>query len=340
MPQPKPPSMCDIARAVGVSTMTVSNALRGKGQVAAATRERILAAAERLGYRDDPLLVQLMNHLRGRRVRRSQANLGLLLLSDHSYTRRLLAGIRQRTEELGYALDIIRPESYAGNAEGFTRMLVARGITGLLLPPSAEPRPLNDLLDWSRFAAVAMTYSIMEPHFHRVVPHHFHNATLLFNRLWEAGFRRPALALQQGHRQRAHGAFDAALALTALQHGKPPVPPFWAEDENLSGYAAWHRRHKPDALVLGDPIQVVRDIERQIGTAATRRMGFCAMDFNRELPHPGIDQNVSLIGSTGVDMLVAALHRGERGPPAKPIITMVEGAWVEGAGLPPPAARR
>lgn len=44
------PTMADVARRAGVSTMTVSRALREDGVVSKATRERILGAIDELGY--------------------------------------------------------------------------------------------------------------------------------------------------------------------------------------------------------------------------------------------------------------------------------------------------
>ncbi|MFD8453576.1 MULTISPECIES: LacI family DNA-binding transcriptional regulator [Streptomyces] len=45
----------DVAEAAGLSITTVSHALRGKGQIAPATRERVRRAAAELGYRPDPV---------------------------------------------------------------------------------------------------------------------------------------------------------------------------------------------------------------------------------------------------------------------------------------------
>ncbi len=51
MPLPrKPPTMADVAQAIGVSPMTVSRAFKRDTSVSDATREAILAAAEALGY--------------------------------------------------------------------------------------------------------------------------------------------------------------------------------------------------------------------------------------------------------------------------------------------------
>ena len=44
------PKLADVARVAGVSTGTASKALTGRGALRRDTRERVLAAAEKLGY--------------------------------------------------------------------------------------------------------------------------------------------------------------------------------------------------------------------------------------------------------------------------------------------------
>jgi DNA-binding LacI/PurR family transcriptional regulator len=61
----------DVARACGVSVATVSRAFSEKGAVAAVTRRRILAEAERLGYSPDPAARRLITGRSG--------NIGLIV---------------------------------------------------------------------------------------------------------------------------------------------------------------------------------------------------------------------------------------------------------------------
>jgi len=49
-PQNRPLTLRDVSDACGVSEMTVSRVLRNRGDVSAATRERVLKAAKELGY--------------------------------------------------------------------------------------------------------------------------------------------------------------------------------------------------------------------------------------------------------------------------------------------------
>lgn len=67
MTMPERVTLSDVARDVGVSAKTVSEALRGKGGVAEETARRIHDAAERLGYAVDP------------RARRRSATIGICI---------------------------------------------------------------------------------------------------------------------------------------------------------------------------------------------------------------------------------------------------------------------
>ena len=44
------PTLKDVAKASGVSVMTVSNVVNGRPRVSEATRRRVLAAVDELGY--------------------------------------------------------------------------------------------------------------------------------------------------------------------------------------------------------------------------------------------------------------------------------------------------
>jgi DNA-binding LacI/PurR family transcriptional regulator len=326
------PSITEIAAVAGVSAMSVSNALRGNNHVSAATRAKILRVAKRLGYQPDPLLTHLMHHVRSRRVRQTQANLGVLMLSDDAYSQRLIAGVEARADRLGFTVDKIATEPYAGNSGGLTRMLQARGIEGLLLPPARVPMSLASLLDWSQFSTVAMTYSVTEPRFHRVVPHGFHNAMLLLQMLRQLGYRRPSVATNKSVSLRANYAYASALASDALRSGKAAVPPFVSDaptPDGLAGVGDWFRRHKPDAIILIGARHVRKELLPELGAKMIAGIGIAVADYDPEYPIPGIDQKTDLLGATAVDMLVAQLHRQEKGIPVDPVVSMVEGKWVE-----------
>ena len=58
------PSLRELARSLGLSHTTVSEALRASPRVKASTRERVLKAAREVGYRHNPLAGALMSEMR------------------------------------------------------------------------------------------------------------------------------------------------------------------------------------------------------------------------------------------------------------------------------------
>ena len=106
-----PVTIRGVAAKVGLSTYTVSLALRGDRRVPAATQARVKATAEAMGYRTNPLVSANMERVRRSRwskgtgatiglVYESRAD-GVLWCTDQD----LIAGVRRKAEELGFGCD-------------------------------------------------------------------------------------------------------------------------------------------------------------------------------------------------------------------------------------------
>lgn len=318
-----------IANAAKVSLMTVSYALRNSAQVSAAERVRIQGIAESLGYRPDPLLTHLMQHLRSHHTPKSATNLAVLTMLGAPFVRRLITGAYARAERLGYHLDEIDVRAYLGKPDALTRMLQARGMTGLLLAPTADPANYSGLLDWTRFAAVAMTYSIVEPHVHRVVTHHFDNAVRTFTLLQQQGYTRIGLAMTHDMEFRANHSYSGAYYRMTSMEGLKPLPILYLDNTGRSGVRAWFGKNRPQVVMVANSHQVRDFLLPALAQRLRQQIVFRSLDYESNAGIAGIDQLFETIGSHAVDILVAQIHRSERGLPENPTITMVKGRWVE-----------
>ncbi|GAB4097873.1 LacI family DNA-binding transcriptional regulator [Sinomonas halotolerans] len=105
----RPATQADVARAVGVSRTLVSFAFRGAPGVSEGTRQAILDAAKRLGYRPNAAAADLA------RKRASAIGLHLLDLSNEVYAD-IFAGVREALEPTGHRiiLGVARPPGRPG----------------------------------------------------------------------------------------------------------------------------------------------------------------------------------------------------------------------------------
>lgn len=91
--RPSQASLQAIADAAGVSAMTVSRVLNGRGNVAAGTRNRVVAAARRLKYRPNKLVKSM---LAGR-----SGTVGVMISPLQSFQARMVHGIHDALVERG-----------------------------------------------------------------------------------------------------------------------------------------------------------------------------------------------------------------------------------------------
>jgi LacI family transcriptional regulator len=335
--QHKSPTLRQIAEKASVSPMTVSLALRNSPNLSTATRERVCALAEKMGYRVNPLVSVLMSHVRSTKKVSYVATLGMITefptrdgWKAHHAPRRSAEGALQRARQLGYELDEFWIREDGMTPARFTKMLLTRGIHGLVIPGLNDPGGTLDL-DFSQFASAAMGYTLARPGLHRAVNNQFASMRLAIDTLAERGYERVGLAISDEMERRSNDTWLGAL-LAGQQRfsAKHRVRPLIASPLERAGVDKWIASQKPDVIIGVD--EPLRAWVEKSETSSGKHLGFVHLDWSEQLGDvAGIDQRPELVGAAVVDTVVAQLQRNERGIPENPKIIMTDSRWVDGA---------
>jgi LacI family transcriptional regulator len=124
----------DIAARAGVSIMTVSKVLRDEPDISAATKARIRAMAEEMGY---------VPHTHARSLRYRSSRLFGLLISTATnpvYARMVMA-IEESCQQHGYDLLIGHSLNEPAREEAFIKRCLARRVDGLFITPVYRLNP-------------------------------------------------------------------------------------------------------------------------------------------------------------------------------------------------------
>ena len=336
--------MKDVAREAGVSTNAVSLALRGDRSIPEKTRERILQAAESVGYRRDPLVSALMAARGGRRGRSATDRIPLAFLTfnrteddwrRHDAVRRYYEGAVRHADERGYALEPFWMADPSHSATRAGAILHARGVQGLLFAPTPDADAHTEL-DVSDFACVTLDPGGAIPALHRVAPDHRHAVADTLRHLWKARFRHPGLVVRRYADERTDFEWSSSFAslcpYLGFGHG---LAPLILEDrdpvslENRRVFRAWLRRNRPDVVVALDSV-VAQWLDEPL-PPGVRRPAVAFLELTDRTPGAmGIDRGSERIGAAAVDLLVSLLHRNERGIPPSGNTLLVKGLWRDG----------
>ncbi|PTY04979.1 hypothetical protein DB347_20015 [Opitutaceae bacterium EW11] len=327
-----------IGETAGVSAMTVSLALRNHPRIPEATRRSIQQTAEKLGYRPDPQLAKLMHHLRVGRQPGFQASVAAITTvaegDETSYVRSIIASAKARAGELGYGFTLFRADDPPHRQPALQRILRSRGVDGVLLLPVAAPRDVSPLLDWNDFSVVATTYGVLAPQFHRVVPHQFGNALEICRQLGKLGYRRIGLVLPAQQDVRVHHGFSAAVAWQSMLGGTEFVRPLIHQGPlpAKKELKDWFQNERPDAIISSGDV-TTRPIVDLLGLRVPGPIGVVSATKSERSLFAGIDERPDSIGAAAIEQLAAMIQRGEKGTPALPKTTMIDGRWIDGKSV-------
>ncbi len=335
-------TMQDVADEAGVHRSTVSLALSANPKIPKETRERILKIARSMGYRPDPLVSSLMKQRRTRGDSEKKAALAFVTTwsspdewrkVSKSYQLLFLAA-RARAEELGYSLESFWLHPPESTPEAFERIMVARGIRGLVLAPaprreSPDQEVSAPKLNWSRYAVVAIGHTFSSPRLHRVSHDYFASMSLAMAQIVDMGLKRPVLVLASGVERVVDHAWHAAYMLHFVKRlGNPPLKPVsyrrYSVDlgEEIESQA-------PDAIICLHAGQFSRSLE-QAKVQLDPQIPLFSLDYRpSDGDGGGVRPRWRKLGALAVETVVGQIQLGEYGIPSVPRTTSIQGSWVK-----------
>jgi DNA-binding LacI/PurR family transcriptional regulator len=165
---------------------------------------------------------------------------------------------------------------------------------------------------------------------HRVASNLFQGSQLACRKLRARGFGRIGIVLSPAMHERVEQKWLGAFAAEQVAWPKADrVPPLLADVGDAARFAAWFRRWSPDVVLLAEP-HVEAWIEGTGGGEA-KRPAVAWLRRIESMPRKtfAIDTRPDKMGAAAVELVVAQIHRNERGSPETPHTLLLDGVWCE-----------
>jgi LacI family transcriptional regulator len=180
----RPVTLADLAREAGTSASTASRALSGRGYVSAEVRERLVAAADRLGY---------VPNASARTLKQRTSRAIGVVVSDlgNQFYGRLAAGIEQTLRAADYQMVLVADNASGAEELAGARTFLAMRAPGVILTP--VDREASALLRRNGVAVVEVDRQLGTPPCDAVVIDNERGARDATAHLLAAGHRRIGL---------------------------------------------------------------------------------------------------------------------------------------------------
>lgn len=340
--------MSAVAQRAGVHVTTISLALRNHPKLPLATRQRLRALAERMGYQPDPALFSLVAYRTRIRPPKQKLTLAYLTNWDTEWGwkgarahARFFEGATTRAPQLGYRLEHFWLGARNPSRERLNEVLQTRGITGLIIASHGRKpdQPLE--LDWRQFSAVKIDFLPHQPVVHYVTNDQRAIIQLAMKRAIAAGYRRIGFVMSEWWDRCVDSAWSAGfLAEQQALASRDRIPilaaPDGAQDPAVprGPFERWFALHRPEVVIANSSFVLPRLAEMGISVPSDVAFVDLFLDPSPDRRIAGVRQNCHRVGELAVEILVSQLHQLTFGLPQFPTSTLVEGTWFDGASLP------
>ncbi|MBW7882404.1 MAG: LacI family DNA-binding transcriptional regulator [Caldilineaceae bacterium] len=309
----------DIARAVGVSTSTVSRALSGKTAADPALIEQIIATAEKLGY---PLE-------RYRALQSKSRLIGVVVPNIASpFFAVLIESIEQAAADHGYNVLLCSSNYDLERENEVLEILADKNVAGILIAPVAMNSTLPELVLRKKLPVVQVDRHSEEMQCDLVQTDNYRGAYEAVSLLVRQGYRN--IAIISGPKTHSTGKERLDGYVAALRNGEISVRSEYVQTEDFleqNGYDAVVRLLKlsprPNALFVTNvdmtmgALRALHDNHIHIPDDMAV-VGFDEFPFARILVPPltTVEQPIQMLAFTAADLL---MRRIDQRAPAEPV---------------------
>lgn len=323
-----------LAAECGVSTATVSYALRNHPCVRAKLRKKIQETAAERGYTPNPVVSELTARLRAGRKHKVLASLAMVSLAENREdtenptVQAWEEGCRRRAEQLGYHVDVFRCWDEGMTPKRIASILNARGIRGLVMTGPFPHAIISDDIAplWENRAVIVMGEHPQRPAFSCVLNNQFSTALMAVTRLAELGCQRPGLCMHPHLDDILEFRFTGGyLAGLQRQSKRKPPPVFLYQQNRKTNFRAWIKTHSIDAVITLHP-----EIRSWLPPSGASNVLLAHLDLHSGMKDwYGVIQHNERVGLAAVDMLIGQIQRSEFGPPPFQKSVLIDGEWLE-----------
>ena len=177
----------DIAKALGLSTSTVSRALNGSYEIGAETKKLVLEYAEKINYRPNPIALSLKEQ--------KSHSIGVVVCEvANNFFSQAINGIESIAYNSGYHVIITQTHESSAREAANVQHLMSRHVDGLLISLSAETTDTSEYqyLHDKGFPIVFFDRIAQDVDTHRVTLNNFKGAFEATELLINNGFKKIA----------------------------------------------------------------------------------------------------------------------------------------------------
>lgn len=324
-------SISEVARKAGVGKSTAARVISGTGSVKASTRQKVIEAAEELGYQRNALVDSWMSRVRGKRATAKRLCIAWLDQGDKhpkhwAPIARLYEGAEQAAARLNIRLERISRNGGRVSLKRLNDILFHRNIAGCIL---FMPGPhYRSVFSFDKFPVVVLGDWLHDLGVPLISAAHSENGEKAFTNLHKLGYKRIALVIARYSHDFSQKSLYSTFLRCCQEVEQPPLIHIY-ESNQVEESVDWIIDSGSDAVIVSD--NTFKERLEKKGKGVPKDIGIAHLNaIPEEGDFAGIRQAQREMGQLASEVLYSSIIAGKVATQQFSVRMKMPGKWVGG----------